>query len=529
MCQYSAVDGVATDWHLVHIGSRAVGVGKGDSKLYVWSLSWLPYALTHGLSPFFTTRVFAPGGADLTWVTTLPAPALVLWPVTALVGPLAAYNVLLLLAPALAGWATFLLCRQVTDRFWASVAGGYLVGFSTYMVGQLHGHANLVLLFPAPLAAYLVLRRLRGTIPPLGFVAALAATLLFLFGSSTELFATTTLFGVAAFVVALALFPERRRIFGVGLLVALAYAVVGLLLLPFLLDAFRNVPGAPLRPIDRASTDLLSFVLPRTSTLIGGARFRGVTSRFTASIVEDGGYLGAPLLLAIAAATVGGWRRRATWFLLAFSGVAAFVALDVTQGPAGAQTPPAGDVVQMLDSLPAPAQRSALRRHRYLLEGRAFTFGRIPPGAQVRSFPVVERDGIVWIWMGEAAHADADAIPDFSFLTATDCRALTGTNTVAAHYELVVDNLLDLSHINFLHANYQRNDDLLKALRERSAGRVAESEPFRKVQKDIAQYEQRKSEKSSPLVEADVERQGNEGKAAEDEEKKQLLELTKKK
>ena len=106
------------------LASRSVGVGKGDSKLYVWSLSWLPYALTHGLSPFFTTRVFAPGGADLTWVTTLPAPALVLWPVTALVGPLAAYNVLLLLAPALAGWATFLLCRHVTDRFWASVAGG---------------------------------------------------------------------------------------------------------------------------------------------------------------------------------------------------------------------------------------------------------------------------------------------------------------------------------------------------------------------------------------------------------------------
>ncbi|MFM8891462.1 MAG: carboxy terminal-processing peptidase [Planctomycetia bacterium] len=64
------------------------------------------------------------------------------------------------------------------------------------------------------------------------------------------------------------------------------------------------------------------------------------------------------------------------------------------------------------------------------------------------------------------------------------------------------------------------NDDLLKALRERSSGRVAQSEPFRKVQKDIAQYEQRKSEKSISLVEADFERQWNEGKAAEDEEKK---------
>ncbi|MFZ0394441.1 MAG: oxidoreductase, partial [Terracidiphilus sp.] len=25
MCQYSSVDGFATDWHLVHLGSRAVG------------------------------------------------------------------------------------------------------------------------------------------------------------------------------------------------------------------------------------------------------------------------------------------------------------------------------------------------------------------------------------------------------------------------------------------------------------------------------------------------------------------------
>ena len=25
MCQYSSIDGVATNWHLVHLGSRAVG------------------------------------------------------------------------------------------------------------------------------------------------------------------------------------------------------------------------------------------------------------------------------------------------------------------------------------------------------------------------------------------------------------------------------------------------------------------------------------------------------------------------
>jgi len=63
-------------------------------------------------------------------------------------------------------------------------------------------------------------------------------------------------------------------------------------------------------------------------------------------------------------------------------------------------------------------------------------------------------------------------------------------------------------------------DDMLRALKERSAGRIAGSEEFSKVQKDIAQYEKRKSEKTISLVEADFERQWNEGKAAEDEEKK---------
>jgi carboxyl-terminal processing protease len=63
-------------------------------------------------------------------------------------------------------------------------------------------------------------------------------------------------------------------------------------------------------------------------------------------------------------------------------------------------------------------------------------------------------------------------------------------------------------------------DDMLRALRERSVARVGRSEDFVKVQKDIAQYEKRKQEKTISLVESEFERQWNEGKAADDEEKK---------
>lgn len=89
--------------------------------------------------------------------------------------------------------------------------------------------------------------------------------------------------------------------------------------------------------------------------------------------------------------------------------------------------------------------------------------GRIPPNARVRSYPLVERDTILWIWMGEAERADETRIPEFKFLGDPAYRALTGMNTVGAYYELVTDNLLDLSHINFLHAAYQKNDDLMTA------------------------------------------------------------------
>lgn len=313
---------------LTELGSRYVGIGKGDAKLYVWSLAWLPWALTNGASILETTRVFAPQGADLTWVTTLPAPALALWPVTATLGPIVSLNVLLLLAPALAGWATFLLCREVTGRFWPAVAGGYLFGFSSYMVNQLHGHANLVMIWPTPFAAYLVVRRIRGTIRPLPFVAGLSGALLFLFGSSTELFATTTLFGVIAFAIALALAgTDRGRVFSAGLLVAAAYAVVAVLLLPFLLPALGRAPEEALRPMVRASVDLFSFAIPRAHTLLGGERFTGVTSRFTASLVEDGGYLGPALLLMLAIVGVTGWRRREVWGLLGFTFIAGVLAM----------------------------------------------------------------------------------------------------------------------------------------------------------------------------------------------------------
>jgi phenylpropionate dioxygenase-like ring-hydroxylating dioxygenase large terminal subunit len=77
--------------------------------------------------------------------------------------------------------------------------------------------------------------------------------------------------------------------------------------------------------------------------------------------------------------------------------------------------------------------------------------GHIPPGAKVRVFPVVERYSLVWIWMGDPAAADAALIPDFHFMDPAEWEVGKGYLHANAGYQLEVDNIMDLSHIEFLH------------------------------------------------------------------------------
>lgn len=73
----------------------------------------------------------------------------------------------------------------------------------------------------------------------------------------------------------------------------------------------------------------------------------------------------------------------------------------------------------------------------------------IPAGVQVRTFPVVEKHALVWLWFGDKAAADPASIPDFSYVEAPMTRH--GRTRMEANYQLVADNLMDLSHIEFLH------------------------------------------------------------------------------
>lgn len=77
---------------------------------------------------------------------------------------------------------------------------------------------------------------------------------------------------------------------------------------------------------------------------------------------------------------------------------------------------------------------------------------RISDKLRVRSFPLVERDHLLWIWMGELALADESGIHDSHWHDAPDWSAERGGYIhYASNVQLVVDNLLDFSHLAFVH------------------------------------------------------------------------------
>lgn len=78
--------------------------------------------------------------------------------------------------------------------------------------------------------------------------------------------------------------------------------------------------------------------------------------------------------------------------------------------------------------------------------------GPITSAMRVQSFPVVERQTVVWIWMGEPESADPSLIPNLAFIEETPALArICFYIPTAANYRLIVDNLMDLSHADFLH------------------------------------------------------------------------------
>ena len=78
--------------------------------------------------------------------------------------------------------------------------------------------------------------------------------------------------------------------------------------------------------------------------------------------------------------------------------------------------------------------------------------GQITPVLKVDSYPVAEKHSAFWVWMGDHDLADPALIPELSFIDDTpELARIEGYLPTKANYQLITDNILDLSHVDYLH------------------------------------------------------------------------------
>ena len=316
---YTLVSTLVFGWSLwPHPGRRILGLGdQFDPEIFVWSFAWWPHAVLHWTNPFVTHAIYQPVGASTLWTTTTPGLAVAFAPLTLLVGPVASFNLCALLLPALAAWTAFLLCRRLSGSTWASIVGGFIFGFSSYVVAhQFAGHLHTTAVFLLPLVALVVLRYLWDELGGWGLVLRLGPIMAFQLMISTEVALTLTLALALGLVLAFAVVPERRgRVVAAIPPVLAGYAFAALLAAPFV--AYLLIHFESGRFVDTAffDGDLLNIVVPTRLIALGGTSLASFTSYFPGNDNERDLYLGLPVLAMVGLHLVRRRRSSAARFL----------------------------------------------------------------------------------------------------------------------------------------------------------------------------------------------------------------------
>ncbi|HTT75039.1 MAG TPA: hypothetical protein VMF50_03575 [Candidatus Binataceae bacterium] len=295
------------DWSGRYIGSGA------DPSQFMWYLRWWPYAIAHHLNPFHPRIIWPPSGVNIAWSASIPLPSLLAYPLTAKFGLVATFNLLCLLCPALAGWAAFMVCRLVSRSYWPSILGGFIFAFSAHMLGKTYGNLNDALVFPVPLALYLAIlwfgRRIRSP----AFVVLLSLLLVTEFLCFIETFATMSLFGGLALLIAIAMYEgdERRRLLQMIGPLALSFAITLAVLTPYLIFLFAHrTRSAEIMSANAFSIDPINFFIPSPLNELGRIPwFSHISTLYSGGLMESGGYLSPPLIIIAILFALSNWHE----------------------------------------------------------------------------------------------------------------------------------------------------------------------------------------------------------------------------
>lgn len=298
---------------LAHIQTRYVGTGF-DPLYFIWCLYWLPYALIHHLSFFFTRYMWAPQGMNLSWANQIPALSFIFSPLTLLFGPIVANNLIAIISPVLSSFFAYILIKYLTKSRLAGLIGGYIYGLSPYTFA-FNDDMNLYFICLIPLIAYLFFLKYNEKIKTTAYIITTSIFAAAEFLISPEIFATMIFSGILSIIVALFIFKYQR----LRLIKMLYYSVIGILIAcilvsPFIynmLTAIRNAPGY-IMPPETYSVNLINMIVPAPIIFFGGNFF--IKEGFR--LFQTASYIGIPLILIIILFAVKEWKNKTGKFLI---------------------------------------------------------------------------------------------------------------------------------------------------------------------------------------------------------------------
>lgn len=304
-----------------HPTTSTVG-GPGDSDKFMGFFAWFPFALTHGHNPLHMTYIDLPIGINAMWDTTMPLASLLIWPVRAAFGVVAAYNVTVLLSLTLDGYCTFLWLRRHTRHQVAAMVASLMMVAGPYAAARTYGHLNLLMYFPLPLMFLLIediLREPRAH--PVRRGAALGALAAVQILLTEEPLALAAVAIAIALVVAAALAPRRAWATGRALLPAAIATAAGFLVIAGGPLAYQflgpSIVHGAIQVRDVYVNDVNNFFVPTGATAIslgGPGVLGGPVVPWTGNPIEWNAYVGIPLALVFLFSVFRWWRTR--WLLV---------------------------------------------------------------------------------------------------------------------------------------------------------------------------------------------------------------------
>jgi hypothetical protein len=323
---------IGVNWDLWSGGLARSAEGGPDADANIWYFEWAYHSIAHGLNPFYSNAINYPYGLNLLSNTSSLLLGALATPVTALWGPLAAFNLMCTLAFGASALAGYFFVRHWVKNDTIAFLGGLLYGFSPYMVGQGRGHLNLSFVALPPLiflvADEILIRQTEGRSRRWGLLLGVLLTAQVFV--STEVLASTLV--MLVFWVAFSCIVDHS-----GLRHRLRYAAQSAGWCAGTLLVFASYPiwyatagpghiTGPIQLVPQAYRSALAGpVAPDSLMWLSGGHITAVADKFASGVSENGSYLGFPLIAFLLIGTILTWRRSTTVRVASLTASTAFI------------------------------------------------------------------------------------------------------------------------------------------------------------------------------------------------------------